>query len=100
MHLSSPPPCRRFSAFFVKGREFLVLGFLTASVIFINSVIGIVFFTGVCDTCVHNFFVLPCTRALTDHQISLQAETAAPPTAKPCSSVLCLSWSVDGRVEV
>jgi hypothetical protein len=30
----------------VKGREFLVLGFLTASVIFVNSVIGIVFFTG------------------------------------------------------
>ena len=48
---------RRFSAFFVKGREFLVLGFLTASLIFINSVIGIVFFTGVEFS--QSSFVLP-----------------------------------------
>jgi len=39
---------RRISALFVKGREFLVLWFLTASLIFINSVIEIVGFTGIC----------------------------------------------------
>ena len=88
----------RFSAFFVKGREFLVLGFLTASVIFMNSVIGIVFFTGIFDS--NYLSLIAVMYCYTIHQISLQVEKVAPLIVKPYSNVLCPLWSAAGRVGV